>query len=98
MRFAERIASLFMVDGWSRHEEYFRDRHLALGGTELEFEKARAAYQFGYVMAAEERFRGRPFDEVEAELAAEWTPNLAAQSGGWESVRGWVNRAYHRGR
>jgi hypothetical protein len=96
MKIADAIRRILEGDPWNRDEQRFRERHVAFGSSELEFERVRPAYHFGWVAAQDERFRGRDFDDVEAELRDEWSSDLAMQCGSWDTVRGFVNRAYQR--
>lgn len=96
MGLGDRIRRFLSDAEFERHEEYFRDRHLALGGSVLDFEKMRPAYRFGFSAAGDRRFRGRDFDELDAELREHWTQDLARQCGSWESARSAINRGFHR--
>jgi hypothetical protein len=96
MNIADAIRRILEGDPWKRDEQQFRERHIAFGSSDLEFERVRPAYHFGWVAAQDERFRGQDFDDVEAVLRAEWSHDLAKQSGSWDTVRGFVNRAYQR--
>ena len=97
MGLGDKIMRALTGDDWNREDEAFRERHTSLGSSDLDYEKARPAYQYGYAAGADERFRGRRFDEIENDLRVEWDNDYASQSGSWDSVRGYVNRAYQRG-
>lgn len=96
MGLADRIRRFLSGVEFERHEEYFRERHLALGGADLDFEKMRPAYRFGFSAAGDQRYRGRDFEAVEVELRQHWTADLARQCGSWESARSAINRGFHR--
>jgi uncharacterized protein (TIGR02271 family) len=97
MGLGDKIMRALTGDDWHREDEVFRERHTALGSSDLDYEKARPAYQYGYAAGTNERFRGRQFDEIENDLRGEWDTEYASTSGGWDGVRGYVNRAYQRG-
>lgn len=96
MGLGDRIRRYLSDAEFERHEDYFRDRHIALGGSDIDYERARPAYRFGFAAAGDARYRGRDFADAEAELRAHWTPDLALQCGSWETARTSVNRGYHR--
>jgi hypothetical protein len=96
MNIADSIRRILEGDPWHRDEQQFRERHIAFGSSDLEFERVRPAYHFGWVAAQDDRFRGRDFEEVEGDLRNDWTNDLAIQCGSWDTVRGFVNRAYQR--
>jgi len=96
-RIGDRIRRAFAGQAWKREDVAFRDRHMALGSSELDYAKARPAYQHGFEAGIAQANRGRTFEEVEDALRRVWDAEHASQSGSWESVRGYVQRAYRRG-
>ena len=79
--------------GDEAEDSRFRERHLASGGTDEDYERYRPAYQYGYAAGGDPSYRGRTFDEVEPHLRQHWSANAAAGSD-WNSVRSHVNSAY----
>lgn len=96
-KLGDRIRRAFAGPAWAREEIRFRERHTALGSSELDYAKARPAYQLGFEAGLAEENRGRDLDDVEDTLRRIWDAEYASQSGSWESVRAYVQRAYHRG-
>ncbi|HYD53970.1 MAG TPA: YsnF/AvaK domain-containing protein [Gemmatimonadaceae bacterium] len=97
MGLGDKIMRALTGDDWNREDEQFRERHTALGSSDLDYEKARPAYQYGYAAGTNEQYRGQSFDAIEPNLRGEWESEYASHSGSWDSVRGYVNRAYQRG-
>jgi hypothetical protein len=65
------------------------------GAASPSYDNARPAYQFGHVAGHNPEYRGKQFDEVEAELQRAW--ESAAQgtgSAGWSEMRDYVNYGY----
>lgn len=96
-RFGKRIRRAFAGRAWAREDFAFRDRHTALGSSELDYAKARPAYQHGFEAGIAKANRGRAFEDVEEALRRVWDAEYASHGGSWESVRGYVQRAYRRG-
>ena len=56
----------------------------------------RPAYHLGYEAAADPRFEGRGFDQIEKDLENGW---LSVRSqGDWQSVRDYCREGFERGR
>lgn len=96
-KLGDRIRRAFAGHAWAREEVAFRERHTALGSSDLDYAKARPAYQYGFEVGIAESNRGRLFDDLEHGLRHDWEAEYASQFGSWESVRGFVQRAYRRG-
>ncbi len=66
------------------------------GGTSPapEYERARPAYQFGYVAARNPEYQSRPFDQVEAQVERAWQALGEQRSGDWNEVRDQVSYGY----
>jgi len=84
---------------WSDVSPQFRqqwqNRHDAVGTWE-EFEPG---FHFGYEMASDPRFMGRPWEDVEPELRAEYTTwsglsGAVADEGAWDRVRNSARTAW----
>ncbi len=66
------------------------------GGTRT-WDEAEPSYRFGYAAVGDQRWAGRPFEEVEPELRRDWE----SRSGGgdtWERVRDGIREAWERAR
>ncbi len=57
------------------------------------FGDVRPAYELGHAAAADERNRGRAFEDVEADLENGWL-NVRNGNGEWRSVREYARHAY----
>lgn len=84
-------------------EAYFRQefttRTGATGGTRARrYEQARPAYQLGTSAALNPDYSGRPWSDVEPELARAWSPELAREYGPWDDVREYVRIGFERSR
>jgi hypothetical protein len=61
------------------------------------FDEVRPAYELGYGAAADPRFAGRAFDEVEKDLEGGWL-NVRTHGGEWQAVRDCAQEGFERGR
>lgn len=61
------------------------------------YEQVRPAYALGYAAARDERYGGRPFDEIETDLENGWL-NVRTSAGEWEAVREFARHAYDAAR
>jgi hypothetical protein len=53
-------------------------------------------YRFGYFAAGDDRFRGKPWEEVEPGLAAAWKAEFGRNEDDWQRHRDALRFAYHR--
>jgi hypothetical protein len=60
------------------------------------YEDVRYAYHLGHIARWNPEYRGRPFEEVEGELARAWTEDLRGRHGDWAVVRHFVRVGYMR--
>jgi len=58
------------------------------------YERFRPAYQYGYDLATEKRFRGRSWHEIERDARCEWEMQHPDQA--WQDFRDAVQHAYQR--
>ncbi len=81
-------------------DEYYRGRHAAAPGAPaaLGYDDVRPAYQLGHLAGRNPDYRGRTFDEVEADLRHGWTADVSARHGSWDQVRDFARDAYERSR
>jgi hypothetical protein len=64
------------------------------GGTPQEYERARPAYQLGYVARRNPEYQSKPFDQVEAQVERAWEALGRERSGEWSEVRDQVSFGY----
>lgn len=60
------------------------------------YESVEPAYRLGSRAAADERYAGRPFEEIETDLENGWL-SVRTQHGEWASVRDYARTAFERG-
>jgi hypothetical protein len=60
------------------------------------YESVRPAYRLGHLAAHNPDYRGRPFEEIEADLKQGWDRAAKDTHGEWESVRGYAIDGYTR--
>jgi hypothetical protein len=77
-------------DTWL-HDSFKEKKYVRTGDT---FDTYAPAYR--YAGAAEARHSGRPFDQAEADLRAEWEQDAAAAKLPWDQARPAVHDAYER--
>ncbi|HKO16608.1 MAG TPA: hypothetical protein VJU87_10230 [Gemmatimonadaceae bacterium] len=61
------------------------------------YEHVRSAYRLGFEAAADARYAGHSFDEIERDLEGGWL-NERTALGDWQSVRDYARLAFERGR
>ena len=80
-------------------DAFYRDRHAAAGAPAGRgYEDVRPAYQLGHVAGRNPDYRGRTFDDVEADLRHGWSDAVSARHGRWDEVRGYARDAFERSR
>ncbi len=60
------------------------------------YEDVRYAYHLGHIARWNPEYEGRPFEEVEIDLARAWTEDLRGRHGDWTVVRHFVRVGYMR--
>lgn len=60
------------------------------------YEDVRPAYQLGHLARSNPDYRGRAFEEIEADLQKGWTEDLRQRYGEWPTVRHYALAAYSR--
>jgi hypothetical protein len=60
------------------------------------YEDVRPLYHLGHVASAHPDYRGRSFEEIEADLQKGWTDDLRTRYGDWAQVRPYAREAYGR--
>ncbi len=66
------------------------------GGTRT-WDEAEPGYRFGYAAVGDQRWAGRPFEEVEPEVRRDWE-SRAGSGATWERVRDGVREAWEQAR
>jgi hypothetical protein len=61
------------------------------------YEDLRPAYQLGFEVAADPRFAGKAFEEVEKDLEGNWV-NLRFRGGDWRTVRDYAREGFEQAR
>lgn len=76
--------------------QHYESRRREARATAPDYDRARPAYQFGYVAGRHPEYGSKPFDGVEAELERAWEAMGRAGHGSWPEVREQVSFAYGR--
>jgi hypothetical protein len=71
--------------------QFDKEHHYAPGASYDDF---RSAYKTGY--EGHDRYRGRPYEEVENDLKSNWEQAKGASSIAWDQARHAVKAAWHR--
>lgn len=74
--------------------QHFDATYAGLGENTL-YDNYAPVYNFGYFAAADERFRGRPWEEVEPGVAAAWKAEFGGDDDDWENYRDALRFSYH---
>ena len=62
------------------------------------YDDARPAYHLGHIAGMNPEYRGRRFEEIEADLQRGWTDEVRSRYGEWDAVRGFVEAGFNRRR
>jgi len=76
----------YYVDGFQRH---FRDSE---GPKKYDYNYYAAAYRYGYDLAADQRYKGKTWEEVQADARSGW--ESAGHTPLWEDVKEIVRHAW----
>jgi uncharacterized protein (TIGR02271 family) len=82
--------------GWETFDNDFRTHHGTAFSTLGSYERYQPAYQYGYTLASDERYRGRSWSEIEPEARRAWNSQNQntwedfkdAVQYSWDKVRG----------
>jgi len=77
------------------YEDFFRRHYNATyGAASYSYDQYRPYYQYGWNLAFDNRFRDRPWEEVETEARRDWERTNPYRS--WEDVRAAVHEGWNR--
>ncbi|HSU95829.1 MAG TPA: YsnF/AvaK domain-containing protein [Gemmatimonadaceae bacterium] len=84
------------------NDTYYRNRFADLPessrGRFASYDRARPAYELGYLASQNPDYRGRSFDQVESDLRRGWTPEVERETGySWNDARNVVAEGYAHG-
>lgn len=79
-------------------DEYYR-AHYERGSrvAARSYDDVRPAYQLGHLASRNPDYRGRPFEEVEADLKRGWSDEVRERHGDWSVARDYAREGYTRG-
>jgi hypothetical protein len=82
-------------------ETYYRQhyqRRATIGRRKADhgYDEARPAYQLGHIAGMNPEYKGRQFEEIEADLQRGWNDDVRARIGEWDAVRGYVEEGFNR--
>ena len=76
-------------DAAPRFRTHWQQRYGSTGGR---FEECEPAYRYGFEMRNDPRYRGRRWEEVEADLQKDWAQRQPGMS--WDKIRAYVREAW----
>ena len=89
----ERLADRSFAD----HDSYFRQDHATRFGSQGgRYEDYEPAYRYGHTLAADPRYAGRGWDEVETQARADWDRRYPGNT--WERMKAAVRQGWERTR
>ena len=59
------------------------------------YDDARPAYHLGHIAGLNPDYKGRRFEEIEADLQRGWNDDVRTRFGEWDAVRGYVEEGYN---
>jgi hypothetical protein len=60
------------------------------------YDEARPAYQLGHIAGMNPEYKGRRFEEIEADLQRGWNDDVRTRIGEWDAVRGYIEEGFKR--
>ena len=75
-------------------DNYYRKHYDATPIGDRSYDQVRPAYHIGQIAARNPDYRGRSFDDVDADLRRGWAADHAQT---WDSVRSYASEGYRRG-
>ncbi len=78
----------------SYDRDFRNDFERSFGTAGYDYQRYRPAYQYGYTLANEKRFRGRNWNEIETDARREW--EIQHPDDPWQDFKQAVQHAYQR--
>lgn len=92
---AAAITSAIGVDEWDAHERFFRDDYeTVLKRPDGHYDDYAPSYRMGYDAARSDRYRGRAWDEAEADMRRDWETRYPGND--WERFKAAVRTGWSR--
>ena len=88
--------------GWDRMTDddddvYYRNHWNSVYGAGGEaYDTYRPAYSYGSEMAVNEKYRGRPWNDVETDLRSDWDTRYPGEQSTWEKMKSAVRHGWER--
>ena len=89
--------------GWDKMTDdndddiYYRNHwNSVYGSTGGAYDEFRPAYNYGTEMAREEKYRNRPWTEVEADLRSDWDNRYPGEQSTWDKMKSAVRHGWER--
>lgn len=88
--------------GWDRmtdgdNDAYYRNHwNSVYGATGGAYDEYRPAYSYGSEMALNEKYRGRPWNDVENDLRSDWDTRYPGEQSTWEKMKSAVRHGWDR--
>ena len=80
-------------------EKYYRQHHRRVADrrrSDRAYDDAQPAYHLGHIAGMNPEYKGRRFEEIEADLQRGWNDDVRGRYGEWDAVRGYVEEAFNR--
>ncbi len=88
--------------GWDRmtdgdNDAYYRNHWNSVYGASGEaYDEYRPAYSYGSEMALNDKYRGRPWNDVETDLRSDWDTRYPGEQSTWEKMKSAVRHGWDR--
>lgn len=88
--------------GWDRMTDddddvYYRNHwNSVYGSTGSAYDEYRPAYSYGSEMASSDKYRGRPWNDVESDLRNDWDTRYPGEQSTWEKMKSAVRHGWER--
>ncbi|MDY0975599.1 general stress protein [Massilia sp. CFBP9012] len=88
--------------GWDRmtdddNDAYYRNHWNSVYGAGGEaYDEYRPAYSYGSEMALNDKYRGRPWNDVETDLRSDWDTRYPGEQSTWEKMKSAVRHGWDR--
>jgi hypothetical protein len=85
-------------------ETYYRQHHRQVAdrrrserrSPERTYDDVQPAYHLGHIAGMNPDYKGRRFEEIEADLQRGWNDDVRGRYGEWDAVRGYVEAGFNR--
>ena len=93
---SEAVEKLTEDDETYYRQHYHRRATVGRRKADHGYDEARPAYQLGHIAGMNPEYKGRRFEEIEADLQRGWNDDVRTRIGEWDAVRGSVEEGFNR--